>query len=273
MFFSASTLDDLLRKVFARLLKCNKEIYPSRSKTLGPATELTGVLLQLTNPRARLSRTEKKGTVFSGLGELLWYFSKSNDLEFISYYIPDYIDESIDGKTVYGGYGPRLFRLRRSGKCIDQVQNVRRLLKEKPQSRRAVIQLFDAADIAEPRIEIPCTCTLQFILRGGRLDLLVSMRSNDGFGRYKHFVGSPQRRCHSLGVADGHRLFQCCDLTDFSSPGCIAPTTVEFRPVEIRGIPQRYEHLQIAWASETELPAFDLLPCDRRFLSSGLAYR
>lgn len=215
MFLSDSTLDDLLRKVFKRLIGRTTEICPSRSKRLGPATELTGVLLQLTNPRARLSRTERKGTVFSGLGELLWYFSKSNELSFISYYIPQYVEESDDGKTIYGGYGPRLFRLRRGRKYIDQFQNVRTVLTEKPHSRRAVIQLFDAADIAVDHSEIPCTCTLQFFVRAGRLDLMVSMRSNDAYwglphdvftftmlqeflactlgvkiGNYKHFAGS-----------------------------------------------------------------------------------
>lgn len=215
MYLSDATLDDLLRKVFKRLIDCKNVINPSRSNELGPATELTGALLQLTNPRARLSRTEKKGTVFSGLGELLWYFSKSNDLDFISYYIRQYKNESDDGKTVYGGYGPRLFHLRRGKKFIDQLQNVCTLLAAKPQSRRAVVQLFDAADIAEDHKEIPCTCTLQFFIRAGRLELIVSMRSNDAYlglphdvfaftmlqeffarrlgvklGSYKHFVGS-----------------------------------------------------------------------------------
>jgi thymidylate synthase len=54
-----------------------------------------------------------------------------------------------------------------------------RLLKEKPTSRRAVIQLYDAEDIAGSWKEIPCTCSLQFSLRDGSLDLLAHMRSND----------------------------------------------------------------------------------------------
>lgn len=215
MYLCDTSLDDLLRKVFKRLINCKNFIKPSRSRKLGPAAEITAVLLQLTKPRARLSRTESKGTVFSGLGELLWYFSKSNDLRFITYYISQYKDESDDGKTVYGGYGPRLFKLRRGRKHIDQLQNVCSLLTQNPHSRRAVIQLFDAADIAENHKEIPCTCTLQFLVRAGQLDLIVTMRSNDAYlglphdvfaftmlqeffarrlgvelGTYKHFVGS-----------------------------------------------------------------------------------
>jgi thymidylate synthase len=96
----------------------------------------------------------------------------------------------------------------------DQVANVIALLRS-PDSRRAVIQLFDAADIAKRRKEIPCTCVLQFMIRRRRLHMLTYMRSNDAFlglshdvfaftmiqeimartlsvelGTYKHIVGS-----------------------------------------------------------------------------------
>ena len=50
--------------------------------------------------------------MFSSLGELLWYLTGDNRLDFMEPYIPRYRDESEDGVTVYGGYGPRLFRQR-----------------------------------------------------------------------------------------------------------------------------------------------------------------
>jgi len=136
-------------------------------------------------------------------------------LRFISYYVQRYEKESDDNKSVYGGYGPRLFSTKRGGRTIDQIANVVNLLKRNPDTRRAVVQLFDAADIADHHIEIPCTCTLQFMIRHKRLHMFTSMRSNDAFfglphdvfaftmlqemlarsldidvGRYKHFVGS-----------------------------------------------------------------------------------
>lgn len=206
MHISAETLDDLLRNVIERLLKSKNCINPSR----GAATELIGVLLHLTNPRARLSRTEKKGMPFSCLGELLWYLSGSSDLQFISYYLSHYEQCSEDGQTVYGGYGPRLLNMR----GIDQIKNVLSLLRGRD-SRRAVIQLFNAEDIAEKHMDIPCTCVLQFMVRRHRLYMITYMRSNDvfrglphdvfaftmmqevlacelgvGLGTYKHMVGS-----------------------------------------------------------------------------------
>lgn len=181
MYIKEKSLDDLLHKVTSKLLKSRNRIKASR----GDATELTGVLLQLTDPRARLSRTEKKGHVFSCLGELLWYLAGTNDLHFISYYVPRYEQESDDGQTIHGGYGPRLFNM--AGQ-YNQIENVLNLLKKRRSSRRAVIQLFDAEDIARHHKEIPCTCTLQFMVRNGRLHMFTYMRSNDAFLGLAHDI-------------------------------------------------------------------------------------
>jgi thymidylate synthase len=207
MYFRAATLDDLLRRVLQRLVRSGRQVAASR----GDNREICGTMLRLTNPRARLSHTEGKGKVFSGLGELFWYLSKSDRLSFIEYYIAAYVDDSEDGQTIFGAYGPRIFDMRGN----DQFRNVLDLLRHKPHSRRAVIQLFNAEDIAKERKEIPCTSTLQFLIRDGKLDLIVTMRSNDAYlglshdvfcftmvqelvarslhvelGTYTHFVGS-----------------------------------------------------------------------------------
>lgn len=180
MYISAPTLDDLLRRVYEKLLKIKNRINPTK----GPATELSGVLLKIDNPRSRLSRTEKKGTLFSCLGELLWYLAGSNNVEFISYYLPHYKKCSDDGKTIYGGYGHRMC----SKKGIHQIENIINLLKKKNESRQAVIQLFDASDILKFHKDIPCTCTLQFMIRQRRLHMFTNMRSNDAFRGLPHDI-------------------------------------------------------------------------------------
>ncbi len=182
MQISDRTLDDLLRKVFRSLLASKHLITASR----GTTRELIGVLLKLERPRARLSRSETRGRAFSCLGEFLWYLTGDNQLDFIRYYIRKYEKESEDGKTIYGGYGPRIFCQRGH----NQLENVIRLLSEHDTSRRAVIQLFDAEDIAGPkrRLEIPCTCTLQFMVRDRKLHLIANMRSNDAFKGLPHDI-------------------------------------------------------------------------------------
>lgn len=189
MYLSAETLDDLLFKVYRRLLR--KRGSADITPTKGPATEINGVLLQIKNPRARLSRTEKRNTILSCLGEFLWYISASDDVEFIEYYIPGYSKYSDDGQTIYGAYGPRLFAL--NGE-IDQVRNVTETLKASPASRRAVIQLFRGEDLADNlrsrHEDLPCTCTLQFTIRNHQLNLMVMMRSNDAYLGLPHDVFS-----------------------------------------------------------------------------------
>jgi thymidylate synthase len=180
MYIEEETLDDLLRAVLSRLLKSRNRIRPTK----GSATELTGVLLKITNPRARLSRTEIKGTLFSCLGELFWYLAKTNDLGFISYYLRHYKKFSDDGKTIYGAYGPRMFKMRGT----NQVANVISRLRRKPYSRQAVIQLFDASDILKEHKDVPCTCTMQYMIRHRRLHAFTYMRSNDAFIGLPHDV-------------------------------------------------------------------------------------
>ena len=181
MLVEEQTIDDVMRGVLIRLL----DLPPDVQATRGRFSEVVGVMLRLENPKARLSLTETRGKPFSALGELLWYLSRSNDLAFIEFYLKQYREESDDGQTVYSGYGPRLFNMR---DAHNQIANIIALLKAKPSSRRAVIQIFDSADIAADHKEVPCTCTLQFLLRHDRLHMFTSMRSNDAFLGLPHDV-------------------------------------------------------------------------------------
>jgi thymidylate synthase len=202
----AATLDDLLHEAFERLIKSGRVTSPTKGK----AFESSGVILELTNPRARMSRTETRCLLFSCLGELLWYLSGSDDYSFIKYYIPGYEADEVGAPRVRAAYGPRL-----KTKKKDQIAWVVKLLKKKPETRRAVIPIFQVQDTLIDLPEVPCTCTLQFLLRYGRLEMITHMRSNDAFkglpgdiftftmiqelvarslgaelGKYKHMVGS-----------------------------------------------------------------------------------
>jgi thymidylate synthase len=177
----ASTLDDLLNKALEYLLANGEQVQASR----GGFREVLGPTLVLTNPRARLSRSETRSKVYSAVGELLWYLTKATELEYIDWFNPGkYTKESADNKTVRSGYGDRLFNWR----GIDQVQNVIDLLRNRQSSRQAVIQIIDAEDVASKEPAIPCTNTLQFLVRADRLHLVVSMRSNDAYLGFPHDV-------------------------------------------------------------------------------------
>jgi thymidylate synthase len=87
---------------------------------------------------------------------------------------------------IFGAYGPRLF----DWKQLNQVENVSARLKENPYTRKAVIQLFDAIDIKEVHKDIPCTCTLQFLIRQDSLHMITYMRSNDAYLGLPHDIFS-----------------------------------------------------------------------------------
>ena len=178
-YIEASTLDDLMRKVFQGLEEGGSPISPGR----GEALELTGVLLELTNPRARLSRSETRGKPFSCLGELAWYLSGSDEAAFIGYYLPDYHQEAV-GETIPGAYGPRL----RTWRGIDQLKNVIGILRRKQDTRQAVVQLLDLDDLSGGARNVPCTYALQFFNRAGVLDVVTFMRSNDAYKGLPHDI-------------------------------------------------------------------------------------
>lgn len=189
-YFSEDTVDDLMNVVLKELLSRPFNIDTTRGKESGPSSEIIGSVLKLSNPLARLSRTETKGTVFSALGEILWYLSKKNDLDFIKYYIARYTKESEDGTSIYGAYGPRLFN---SSNKYDQISNVIALLKKRPNTRKAAMQIFEARDLEVRQglgehNEIPCTCTLQFLIRDNLLHMITYMRSNDAFWGLPHDI-------------------------------------------------------------------------------------
>lgn len=73
-------------------------------------------------------------------------------------------------------YGPRI---------LDQLPNILKLLKEKPTSRWATINVLYREDKkiwdAKTTMEYPCCMNLQFFIRENKLQLVVNMRSNNIF--------------------------------------------------------------------------------------------
>jgi len=182
MFIAADTLDDLLRRAFDKILRDGIRVKASR----GTNKELGSILLRLTNPLARLSHTEKRGKIFSALGELAWYLSGRKDANFITPYIDRYKEEAEEDGTIYGAYGPRMFS--REGES--QFDSIIALLRNKPTSRQAVIQLFGADDLRGAHKDVPCTCSLQFMVRARRLNMVAVMRSNDAYFGLPHDIFS-----------------------------------------------------------------------------------
>ncbi len=108
--------------------------------------------------------------------ETIWVLAGRNDVPWLSRYLPRAPEFSDDGgATWHGAYGPRL----RAWAGCDQIDQVRRLLRADPASRRAVMSLFDPArDFGQGR-DIPCNNWMSWTIRDGRLHLAIALRSND----------------------------------------------------------------------------------------------
>jgi thymidylate synthase len=200
MYLVKETLDDLLSAVFRSLLRSKNRVSPTK----GPNREATAVLLKLNNPRARFSRTEQRATLHSCLGETLWYFSGSDKLAFVEYYISKYRDFcklSEEATHAEGAYGPRLF-----GGKPSQVQRIIDLINnpERHDTRQAVIQIFDKCDLGNN--DVPCTCTVQFLARGDKLHMFVSMRSNDAYRGLPHDIFAFTMLQELVAASTGHKL-------------------------------------------------------------------
>jgi thymidylate synthase len=81
--------------------------------------------------------------------------------------------EYADQGSFHGAYGPRV---------RPQIDLVLRRLSEDPQTRRAVVTLWDPLrDSIEGVKNYPCATELQFMVRDERVDLHVTMRANDAW--------------------------------------------------------------------------------------------
>lgn len=169
MYIESYGFGEAYVKLCEVLLKHGKKVSPRAMST----KELEGVTLKILNPRTRiLNENIRKESLPFAIGEWLWCLSGKNDLEIIQYYAPSYSKYSDDGTTLNGAYGPRI------RKNIDKIIN---LLKKDSNTRRAVIPIYSDKDVGLESNDIPCTLSLQFIIRDNKLDMFTTMRSNDIF--------------------------------------------------------------------------------------------
>lgn len=174
----------------------------------GGVIELTGVTLLFNDPTTVMLPVGVNRKVNTKLAavEALQLISGTFDADLIRRTAPGYAEVLVDPDDPnYGAYGPRLRH---------QLDEVYRELRARPTSRRAVLSIWREDDLYHDG-DRPCTLTLQFLVRDGRLELIVNMRSQDVWlgvpydvfmfsqlqlslarqlavdvGRYTHHVGS-----------------------------------------------------------------------------------
>ena len=140
--------------------------------TVNGTTELLATQTILTDVKKNFASVRNMSPYYA-VGELCWYLSGSNKLDFISYYSKFWEKISDNNLTCNSAYGYCMTE--QFG--FDQIKEVADKLNKNPNTRQAVIQIKDP-NIRESK-DIPCTVFLQFFIRENYLHLITNMRSND----------------------------------------------------------------------------------------------
>lgn len=169
----------------------------SNGSRAGGTSEIFGWSARLVDPLATAVTSKVRGWSPSyAAAELLWYFGLKRETEMIKAYAPSY-SKYENGGMAMGQYGwrwannPGFAKVRKSGAELagwhqSQIHAAARLLREKPDTRQAVVTMWDSGDVVEAIRgewrDVPCTVAMQFRAGGdGRLNAMTFMRSNDAW--------------------------------------------------------------------------------------------
>jgi thymidylate synthase len=185
-----SSVDHMVADAWREILKNGSRVQ-SRNGESYELLGYKGVLIDTDhtfaiNPRRKLSP-------HYACAEVLWYLSRTRDIAMIKAYAPQY-EKFAEDNIAYGAYGDRwvrnmidrdMWKIARSEYCGDQLTAAIDLLKKKPDTRQAVVTMWEANDlmhaIAGDHKDLPCTLSMHFVLRNKTLNLITTMRSNDAW--------------------------------------------------------------------------------------------
>ena len=145
--------------------------------TFGDTKALFNVGFYITDPKDRkIINRERKWNKEYAEAEWQWYLSGNPNIKALGDIygkVPEIWKRMADGKgKVNSNYG---YQWERDG----QIDMVYEMLKQNPDTRQACISIYDGKEISDYAFDTPCTYAIQFTIVNGRLDMCVTMRSND----------------------------------------------------------------------------------------------
>ena len=166
MEIKSNNIDKIYLKIVSELFENGEPVAGTR--------ELNNFKLELTDITNNIVSVRDISPAYL-FGELLWYFNGDNSLEFISKFSSFWNHLSDDGKTCNSAYG----YLIQKKYGFNQIDKVIELLKADPESRRAKININIPNKNVIETLDEPCTMSLHFMIRNGKLNCTTIMRSND----------------------------------------------------------------------------------------------
>jgi thymidylate synthase len=179
VLIEGETADEVWRSAATKFANGDGVSQPGRG---GDVLELLHTCLVVRDPVERwvINRRPAMNPAFA-LAEVVWILTGRADSGFLNFWNPVLPRFAGRGPRYYGAYGERL----RHRFGIDQIKCAYETLQSSPDSRQAVLQIWDAAsdlpiNSGEPRSDdIPCNICSLLKIRGGSLDWVQVMRSND----------------------------------------------------------------------------------------------
>ncbi len=178
--FEGNCADDVWRKAAAALL--NFDMPAQQDSRFGNIHEILHASLHIHNPKNRWVHSRHPGiNPAFAIAEVFWILSGSNESSCINFWNPALPRYAGVGERYHGAYGFRL----RSQFGFDQIVKAYEALRDTPNSRQVVLQIWDATadfpiDGGNPVApDIPCNICSMLKLRAGKLDWAQIMRSND----------------------------------------------------------------------------------------------
>jgi thymidylate synthase len=172
-------VNSAFRTVIKYLINGGFPIIKTQSR-VGDVIQITRpVTISYIRPTERvLFNKARDANPFFHVFESLWMLCGRNDVAPLAYYASDYGNiTSDDGMIANGAYG---YRWRNTP--IDQLQVIIAHLKAKPESRRAVLSMWNVEDDlmkVDTSKDVCCNLSTTFQLVEGELDMTVFNRSND----------------------------------------------------------------------------------------------
>lgn len=144
--------------------------------------EISDAILINEDPTSNLFLNDARDVPLRYLtGELLWYFSGRNDLEFISRFSSFWKNIANADGTCNSAYGYLLFNKKDASGGMSQFQWAYDSLVKDKDSRQAIMH-FNRPEHQYPQVkDFVCTLIGDFQIRDNKLNFTVDMRSNDIF--------------------------------------------------------------------------------------------
>jgi thymidylate synthase len=188
LFTKGNSLSEVTHKVLRKLTS----LPDSQASRVGNTKELTPHQFHIAadaygEPNPTTLLPGRGNNPFATIAETLWVYAGRNDITTLSKWLPRAVDYSDDNRTWTSGYGPRIIKWgddKRPGNpvhALNQIEMVIRRLKKNPNSRQAVIVIWDPASdgVKEGSKDYVCNLHLQFLIRDRGLNMYVNTRSND----------------------------------------------------------------------------------------------